>query len=335
DTWRATNRLTVTAGLRHDIQNARTERFNRLNTFDPTAVSPLASSTGLPLTGGLVFATSSNRGLWDAQHDNFDPRVSLAYKVTERLVARAGYGIFNPSTYAESGDAQNSSDGFSSSTSWNATVGGNGLTPLDLLSNPFPGGLISPSGSSLGLSTQIGEQVHAGLRRHHNPYAQVYSADLQYQIGSNGVIEVGYSGSQGRQLLLGSFSDFNQLPSSYLSLGENALNASVANPFSGIITNGELSGSTIPYWRTLVKYPQFTSVQRLADTPGASSSFNALAVKYDQRFSFGLNALLTYQWSKALDNTSENKYWEVNDAIRDVFNLKADRSISAHDMPQA
>jgi hypothetical protein len=149
------------------------------------------------------------------------------------------------------------------------------------------------------------------------------------------VLEAGYSGSQGRQLLLGSFSDLNQLPSNYLALGENALNASVANPFYGVITSGELSGATIPYWRTLVKYPQFTSVQRLADTPGASSSFNALAVKYNQRFSFGLSALLTYQWSKAIDNTSENNYWEVGDAIRDVYNLKLDRSVSAHDIPQA
>jgi hypothetical protein len=335
DTWRATNRLTVTAGLRHDIQNARTDRFNRLNTFDESAVSPLAASTGLSLTGGLVFATSGNRGLWDAQHTNFDPRVSLAYKVTDKLVARVGYGIFNPNTYAESGDAQRSSDGYSSDTSWNATVGGGGLTPLDLVSNPFPNGLVAPVGSTLGLSTLVGQQVHAGMRRHPTPYAQVYSADIQYQIGSNGVLEMGYSGSQGRQLLYGSFSDLNQLPSSYLSLGENALNASVANPYYGVITTGALSGSTIPYWRTLVKYPQFTSVQLLADTPGSSSSFNAFAVKYNQHFKFGLNALLTYQWSKAIDDTSENNYWEVADAIRDVYNHKLDRSISAHDIPHA
>jgi hypothetical protein len=335
DTWRATNRLTVTAGLRHDIQNARTERFNRLNTFDQSAVSPLASSTGLSLTGGLVFANSGNRGLWDAQHTNFDPRISLAYKVTDRLVARVGYGIFNPNTYAESGDAQRSSDGFSSDTSWDATVGGGGVTPLDLVSNPFPNGLVAPVGSTEGLSTLVGQQVHAGLRHHPTPYAQVYSADVQYQIGTNGVLEMGYSGSQGRQLLYGSFSDLNQLPSNYLSLGENALNKLVANPFYGVITSGNLSGTTIPYWRTLVKYPQFTSVQLLADTPGSSSSFNALAVKYNQRFFFGLNALLTYQWSKAIDDTSENNYWEVADAIRDVYNHKLDRSISAHDIPQA
>jgi hypothetical protein len=216
-----------------------------------------------------------------------------------------------------------------------ATVGGGGLTPLDLVSNPFPNGLIQPVGSTEGLSTLVGEQVHASLRHHPTPNAQVYSADFQYQLGNNGVVEMGYSGSQGRQLLYGSFTDLNQLPASDLSLGYAALDKQVANPFYGVIASGNLSGSTIPYWRTLVKYPQFTSVQLLADTPGSSSSFNAVAVKYNQHFALGLNALITYQWSKAIDDSSENNYWEIADAFRDTFDHKRDRSISGHDIPQA
>jgi len=172
---------------------------------------------------------------------------------------------------------------------------------------------------------------------HKTPYSQVYSADFQYQIGNAGLFELGYAGSQGRQLLFGSAANLNQLPASYLSLGTTALNAAVANPYSGVITDSTstLSAATIPYWRTLVKYPQFTSVSRLASTNGASSSFHSLFAKYNQRFTFGLNVLATYQWSKAIDNTSENNGWEVSDAIRDINNLKRDRSISAHDVPQS
>ena len=110
----------------------------------------------------------------------------------------------------------------------------------------------------------------------------------------------------------------------------------MANPFYGQVGgSGEISGPTVPYWRTLIKYPQYTSVQLLPDTVGSSSSYNALNIKYNQRFAFGLSALLTYQWSKAIDDTSENNGWEVQDAIRDTFNHKLDRSISAHDIPQS
>jgi hypothetical protein len=331
DAWHVSDRLTVNLGLRHDIQNARTERYNRLNYFDPTVTSTL---NGTKMTGGLVFLNSSNRGLWDAQHDNFDPRVSFAYKVSPRLVVRAGYGMFNPQTYSYSSDATNSSDGYSASTSWNAQTS---YIPVNLLSNPFPSGMTTPTGNTLGAQTLVGQSINAARRLHKTPYSQVYSADFQYQIGNAGLFELGYAGSQGRQLLFGSAANLNQLPASYLSLGTTALNAAVANPYSGVITDSTstLSAATIPYWRTLVKYPQFTSVSRLASTNGASSSFHSLFAKYNQRFTFGLNVLATYQWSKTIDNTSENNGWEVSDAIRDINNLKRDRSISAHDVPQS
>jgi len=331
DTWRVNDKLTATFGVRHDIQNARTERFNRLNTFDPTATSTLNNKT---LTGGLVFLNSSNRGLWNAQHDNFDPRLSLAYKISPKLVVRAGYGLFNPPTYSYSSDALNSSDGYSATTTWNAQ---SGYTPVNLVSNPFPTGVVSPVGSTLGAQTMVGQSINAARRLHKTPYSQVYSLDFQYQIGSSGVLEIGYAGSQGRQLLYGSASNLNQLPASYLSQGTTALNAAVANPYYGVITDSTstLSSATVPYWLTLVKYPQFTGVSQIASTNGSSSSFHSLALKYNQRFRSGLNALVTYQWSKAIDNTSENNGWEVSDAIRDINNMQRDRSVSAHDVPQS
>ncbi len=132
---------------------------------------------------------------------------------------------------------------------------------------------------------------------------------------------------------MGGTRDINQLNSSYLSLG-SALNNQVANPFFNIITNGPLSGPTIPYWRTLVPYPQFQAVNLVGDTPGASSSYNALLVKFNHRFSNSVHVMATYAWSKAMDNTSETQAWEISDHIRDAYNLALDRSISAHDLPQ-
>ncbi|MFT4113254.1 carboxypeptidase regulatory-like domain-containing protein [Silvibacterium sp.] len=334
DTYRVNDRLTISAGLRYDLQGARTERYNRLNNFDPDLTT---TDNGTTLTGGLSFLNSSKRGLWDTNYLNFDPRISFAFKVTDKLVARAGYGIYNPNTYAYSSDAQDSSDGYSSTTTWEATQNGDGVTPANLLANPYPNGLTQPTGSSLGALTDLGDAVNATFRKHHNPYVQDFSLDLQYQLSSAGVLEVGYAGSLGRQLLRGVFENLDQLPSSQLSKGITALTQTVANPYANVITDttSSLYGSTIPYWRTLVKYPQFSSVNQLPDTPGSSSSFNALSVKYNQRMAYGVSALFTYQWSKAIDNTSENNSWEVSDAVRDVFNPRLDRSISAHDMPQS
>ena len=331
DTWHVNNRLTLTAGVRYEIQSPRTERYNRLNSFATQAVSPLSSATGLTLKGGLVFDGSSNRGYWDGDYSNFAPRVSLAYKITDKLVFRSGYAIFDSTTAAST--LAGTSDGYSTNTAWVSTVGGGGILPANLVSNPFPQGLNQPVGSSQGLLTEVGQSVNAFQRSHPTPYVETFGADFQYQLGRNSILEAGYTGTQGRKLLIGVSLNENQLNPSYLSLG-NALNNQVANPFFNVITNGPLSGPTIPYWRLLVPYPQFQNINLAGDTPGASSSYNALLVKFSHRFTNNLTVLATYAWSKALDDTSETQAWEVHDAIRNAYNLAGDKSISAHDLPQ-
>jgi len=74
-------------------------------------------------------------------------------------------------------------------------------------------------------------------------------------------------------------------------------------------------------------------VNLVGDTPGASSSYNALLLKYSQRWEISVTILATYQWPKAIDNMSETQAWKVGDEIRDAYNLSLG-SISAHDLPQ-
>jgi hypothetical protein len=329
DTWKL-GRLTLNYGLRYEIQNAATERYNRLNNFDYTAVNPLSQQTGLDLRGGLDYLNNSNRGQWDTHYNNVAPRVGLSYKLTDKLVFRSGYGIYFTPAWAGAFSA----DGYSVSTPWVTSVGGAGLVPQDLLSNPFPSGLLSPPGGSQGLLTLVGQGVNSITRWRPTPYVQSFSADFQYQLTPSTVVELGYSGVLGRKLFYGYGLNVNQLDPRYLSLGA-ALDAPVANPFAGLITSGSLAGATIPRNQLLRPFPQFTSVNLSGLTPGASSSYNALTFKFSRRFSAGLQAIVTYQFSKAIDNASETQSWEISDAQRNVYDLSNERSISGHDIPQA
>lgn len=330
DSWRFSRRLTLHMGVRWEAQLGRTERYNRLNNFNPEIASPLAQRVGLPLRGGLVFADNNNRTAWDTDWNSFAPRFGAAYKVTDKLVVRGGYGIFYPQT----GGGTN--QGFSTTTTWVSTVGGDGINPnrAALLSNPFPNGIAQPVGSSLGLMTQVGDAVNVFYRNHPLSYVQNFSFDFQYELSKGMVLEVGYTGSQGRKLLYGTGQQANQLHPNNLSLG-TALDQQVDNPFFGVIPTGVLSGRTVPRQRLLRPYPQFTAANLSGDTPGASSSFNALVVRYNWQIAGGMNLLTTYQWSKAIDNASEWQGWEVADTMRDFYNQKVDRSISAHDLPQS
>ena len=129
DTWRANSRLTINYGLRWETQRPSTERFNRYNYFDFNAVNPLSQRTGLDLKGGLVFVNKDNR--FQTQPDSMDlaPRVGIAYKLNNRIVARMGYGIFYLQGFgtATQGGPAAGTDGFTVTTNWVNTKGGDGI----------------------------------------------------------------------------------------------------------------------------------------------------------------------------------------------------------------
>jgi hypothetical protein len=323
-------RLTLTLGLRYEIQLPRTTRYNRQNWFDFGIRNPISDDVGMDLRGGLVFASPSERGQTELDHWNMAPRLGFAYKVTDRLVMRGGYGISYMRSNGKGGVTGN--QGYSVTSQWVPSVGGDGINPLNLLSNPFPNGFDQPTGASLGALTQIGRNVRAFNHNNPSPYLQSYSLDFQYELTQGSVFEIGYTGNVGRKLNYGYNPNWNQMHPSFLSLGES-LNDPVANPFSGVITSGALRGETVPRHRLLRAHPQFLNVSAPRDEKGANSSFNALYLKYTQRFSRGLTILASYQWSKALDNASEDQGWFVGDVPRNVFDFGSEWSLSAHDVP--
>ncbi len=313
DIWRVNRRLTLNMGLRFEQQRPRTDRFNRYNYFDYTARNPLSQQSGLDLRGGLVFVDAENRGQTQLDPVDIAPRFGFAYKVSNRIVARGGYGIFylQACCNALQGGPAAGTDGFTVTSNWVTSRGGDGITPQDLLANPFPNGLNRAVGSSRGLLTQTGGDVTAIQRSRETGYTQNFSFDLQFELGRGSVLEVGYSGVRGRKLNLGGLPNANQLPASQLSLG-NALNEQVNNPFFGLFPVGVLSGRTVPRHRLLRPHPQFVTVELSGDTPGARSDFNALYVKYNKSFSNGLSLLASYQLSRATDDASENPGWIIN-----------------------
>ena len=332
DSWRATSRLTVNLGLRHEIQMARTERYNRNNYFDPNAINPIGARAGMPnLKGALVFLNDNVRGAWNTPYRDIAPRVSIAYKITDRLVVRSGYGIYY--LRASNSAAKASADGFAATTPWVSTID-SGRTYNDLLSNPFPNGMVPMRGSADGPLTSVGLATVAHLRRHPTPYLQQYSLDFQYQLSENNAVMVGYYGSQGRKLSYGFNYNLGSLPPEALGPQVREM---VPNPFFGVIaTPGLFSQRTIERGRLMTPYPQYTSVHAL-DMPGAFSSYNSLGLTFVRRFSRGMSLNAQYKFSKTIDNASENVPWFNGEAsaVRNWYDLSLERAVSSHDAPHS
>ena len=165
---------------------------------------------------------------------------------------------------------------------------------------------------------------------------QNYSLGLQYAITPNDVVTTTFVGNHGTKLLLSSF-NHSQLNPSYYSLGAS-LNDQVANPFYGVIKASScgLDQPTIARGHLLSPYPQYCSVSE-PQSPVGFSTYNALQADYNHRFHQGLNILVSYTFSKFLDNVSGTNNWAYtgDQGPQNYYDLAAEKSVDGSDTPHS
>ena len=106
--------------------------------------------------GGLAFMDEDNKGTYNPDKNNFQPRVGFAYQLNDKTVLRGGYAIYTvPALFDISGIYQ---PGFSAPTQIVPTADV-GLTIRANLANPFPDGVANPPGASLGPNTFLGRTI--------------------------------------------------------------------------------------------------------------------------------------------------------------------------------
>ncbi len=328
DDLKLSTKLTLNLGLRYDYESPWTERYNRLTNFNYQAVPPL-TAPGLNLHGALDFdgVNGDPRGQWNAQRTNFAPRLGLAYSITPKTVVRLGAGIFfDPSLGASPTDTS----GFSAVTSFTSSI--NGVTPYNVLSNPFPQGLVYPTGSTQGAATLLGQSVIFADRNAQTPYSAAWNFDIQHELPGGVKLDAAYVGNRG----VHNFNNLtlDQLPDSALALG-SALLTTVPNPFYGQITSGTLSAATTTLGQLLRPYPQYLGVTAQNSTWGAST-YNALQVRVEKRFNSGFSVNGSYTWSKLMDNVTGSFSGQTlsGTGFQDNNNLSLERSVSSLDIPQ-
>lgn len=324
DDWRVNGRLTLNLGVRYDIDVPRTERYNRMNYFDPDARSPLADVVpGFPdLRGGVVFVGVDGRSRYQYNWDtnNIAPRLGLSYQVNDKTVLRAGYShMFGPSNQGAQGTV--GPFGFRTENLWVTSI--DGITPLNTLRNPFPNGFQPSPGSSQGLLTQVGANLQAPLQDTPSPWTRQFNVNVQRELPGAMFVEVAYVGTRGYDLSMvgeGGMS-LNQLDPEYMSLG-SALNQQVPNPFFGIVNNGVLTQRTVARGQLLRPYPQFTDVVPLYAS-GAKSRYNALQVTGRKRMTQGLMFEGSYTLARAE---------EIGMSHQNSYDLEASWALASYDI---
>lgn len=345
DDIRWNSKLTVNLGLRYEYETGEQEVHNNIAVgFNQSEVNPIgANVTGVIPYGVIQFAGIGGNGnsCCSPSRTKFGPRAGAAYQLTPKTILRAGIGIFYAPTVFGPADSE---PGFTQTTTYVASTNGN-ATPANSLSNPFPTGIIQPTGNTQGALTSLGSTISfLDPRKTGGGTVYQYSADVQREMGFGIMFEIGYIGSRSTGLTPAPTGTgvlpINELSPANLALGQAALNQSVTNPFYGQPgAAGVIGTANVTRAQLLLPFPEYGTVNE--NTTLAHARYDSMVAKVQKRFSKGLQFLSTFTWSRSEDNEfgsgTANALNGLGSSgtggIQNIYNLAAEWALAAADTP--
>jgi hypothetical protein len=278
DEWKVTPTLTLNMGLRWEYYGVANEADNRTTVFDVTQFHGVClgpgSTNGPYPTPINTPPCPTNPALYNSDYTNFDPRVSFAWAPSVfngKTVIRAGFGIYTGAAQNDDLNAGLESDRYTAFVNLDPSGPGTPLLPAYQQE--------VPNLSSLGSNVANLQQPRA-LQRHgrRDLYVETWGFSIDRELPSNFLASAQYIGSHGVRLF-----------------SRGGVNFCITKPDS----NGNCT-------RTLDQYypggDPYGSVDYKSDI--GASSYNALLLRLQRRFTNGLSFQAGYTWSHSINDGS-------------------------------
>jgi hypothetical protein len=292
DSWRATSRLTLNYGLRYENYRPQTAASpGGAGSFDPNTGEVLAAGIG---------SVPSNMGV-KPYNKGFAWRLGLAYQLRPQTVVRAGYGrSFTPSGLGAV---------FGQAPDYDPPI----TNPQSISqANPYVPAVNLLTGPALPVNPPIGSNGRYPLpdgigvyyffdppNSFRIPLADSWNLSVQHEFTPTFSTEAAYIGNVGRHLYV-----------------NPNVNQAVPGP-----------GDFNPRRPFFQKFGLSQGLYKICNCD--NSNYNALQLKAQKRARRGLDFLVSYTWSKSLDNT---EYGGVYD---NAYDFRADHGPSNFDRTHA
>ena len=323
DSWKALSKLTLNAGMRYDLTlippygtDATIGQQGGIETGDmdfsngtyvlqkvPPACSVRGHAPCIPGDGTLpAHVVLDPRG--KIAHNiftNFGPRFGFAYQIDEKTVVRGAFGIVYDNWAGVTQTAQNYEGswpdiGQQIANNLNQPSSASAV-PTIKAQNPFGSGT-----SSLFPAPTPFNQVQYFFDPHiKNPYSEQFNFGVEREVNQATTVTVNYVGSVGRRLDVGGYYNTALTP-----------------------------GPGDPQARALYPYIAPTYYDRSA----GSSSYNALQVSLDKRYTNGLSYQVAYTWSKSIDVAGDGWFGSEGGVPQDPYDPSGygSRSVAGTDL---
>ncbi|NDJ10072.1 MAG: TonB-dependent receptor [Acidobacteriia bacterium] len=277
DQWHVNSKLTLNYGLRWE--NYRPQTINKAGNGGFVSLS----------TGEVSIAGQGGTGLdMNVKTNNklFAPRLGIAYQLNSKTVIRAGYGrgfnlgvfgsIFGhnvtqnlPILGIQSLQPANAFDSV-----FNLTAGPQPLDPASILAAQRKG----PNGKNI-LPNGVTAFVISNPIRF--PTVDAWNFTIQRQISGTSSVDIAYVGTKGTHVFAGTGGDYDP-------------NQADINGFGTLTTNQRKPFFNLFGWSQNLRY--YGS--------DASNNYHSMQLRYNKRFSSGMNVMSHYTWSKNIDYDS-------------------------------
>jgi hypothetical protein len=281
DNWKTTQWLTLNFGFRYDVYTPFTEVHNHISNFDP--------ATGQVLVAG-VNGVSDTAGI-QTDYSNFSPRLGFAASLGHGMVVRGGFGLtYFAGNYTSNAALKN--------PPFTSNFGPNCASPLavQLEQQAAALGRITASQVQTSCATVAGAPttLAAGIPVPSSP--------------GPGTPNLGYNAVQ-LDLKSGSVDQFNLMVEK--QFGQNVLTigyvGDIGHHLPMTINNVNVpnpTGLTPAQIQALTTKP-FPNVGGVGDyISEGSSTYHALQVSFQRRYSKGITIGSNYTWSHSIDDTT-------------------------------
>ena len=316
DTWQVTQKLTATLGLRWEVPGTFLAGHGWEDTFNPTEVNPIV---GVPGAFDLVNTPQHpSSGATNEVWTDFEPRLGVAYRLTNNTVVRAAWGRYvTPVGLAFYSAPLQAGINYIQTPQVNSTNGEE--TPSNTLDNPYPTGFALPPHRNPNYQQiLLGGTPQAITPNQPSGETYQWNVSVEHQFPRNIAATATYSGLLGDNLPI--VLQLNTLPDGVIAqaaadpncssgnLGSCFLTEQAANPFYGKISQGVLQKPTVTKNQLLRPFPQYGGLGNTGSYSGISN-YEALELKVQKQLPNGGTLLGGYTFSRLLTNAEDLTSW--------------------------